>query len=73
MLIDGDKELGFLLQVLMKGASSPSRRVQWLSCANGDDLQALIEKDNVARKEPQCAHAGGSTGTKSVYRDAKPP
>ncbi|MGE6758460.1 hypothetical protein ACQKGO_10640 [Corallococcus interemptor] len=48
-------------------------QVRCLSCANGDDLQALIEKDQEAKKDPQCASAGCSVGTKYVYCDANPP
>ncbi|WP_147445376.1 hypothetical protein [Corallococcus aberystwythensis] len=48
-------------------------QVQCLSCANGDDLQALIEKDQEAKKDPQCAVAGCSVGTKYVYCDANAP
>lgn len=48
-------------------------QVQCLSCANGDDIQALIEKDKVAKADPQCAYAGCSPGTKYVYCDANPP
>ncbi|WP_338277617.1 hypothetical protein [Corallococcus caeni] len=47
-------------------------KVQCLSCANGDDLQALIAKDQEAKKDPQCAVAGCSVGTKYVYCDAPP-
>ncbi|MBN8233112.1 hypothetical protein JYK02_36920 [Corallococcus macrosporus] len=48
-------------------------QVQCLSCANGDDLHALIEKDQAAQKDPQCAVEGCSVGTKYVYCDANPP
>ncbi len=48
-------------------------QVQCLSCADGDDLQALIKKDQEAKKDPQCAVMGCSTGTKYMYCDANPP
>lgn len=48
-------------------------QVQCLSCANKDDLQALIQKDQEAQKDPRCAYAGCSFGTKYVYCDANPP
>ncbi|MBZ4330150.1 hypothetical protein NR800_22625 [Corallococcus interemptor] len=47
--------------------------VKCLSCAKGDDLQALIQKDEEARRDPQCAVMGCSTGTKYVYCDANSP
>ncbi|RKI14835.1 hypothetical protein D7Y15_14450 [Corallococcus sp. AB030] len=46
--------------------------VKCLSCANKDDLQALIQKDQAAQKDPQCSVMGCSTGTKYVYCDANP-
>ncbi|MBN9682509.1 MULTISPECIES: hypothetical protein [unclassified Corallococcus] len=46
--------------------------VQCLSCSKGDDLQALIQKDEEAKKDPQCAVMGCSPGTKYVYCDANP-
>ncbi|NBD12425.1 hypothetical protein [Corallococcus silvisoli] len=52
------------------GGTEP--KVTCLSCANGDDLQALIEADQKAAKDPQCATAGCSPGTKYVYCDANP-
>ncbi|RKG65369.1 hypothetical protein D7W79_37960 [Corallococcus exercitus] len=55
------------------GCCGGEPQVQCLSCANGDDLQSLIKKDQEAKNDPQCAVAGCSIGTKYVYCDANRP
>ncbi|MCY1039808.1 hypothetical protein OV208_00650 [Corallococcus sp. bb12-1] len=44
--------------------------VRCLSCAQGADLQALIDADQEAAKSSNCPYAGCSTGIQYVYCDA---